>query len=268
MVTLTVSAVAAAEPQNDSHVQASIHSESQSITPGRPFWVAVRLAMQDGWHVYWKNQGDSGLPTKIEWRLPEGFTADPLLWPAPRKFGDSNVTNYGYDSEAIFLCKISPPALLKDGETASIKASVQWMECADVCVPGKADLSLMLPVTNAPSGKDPQQAETFARANLRMPRSSAGWFLRARHYRNKITLVMVAPPGINVSEAYFFSEAPGQLDSGAPQTLKVNPKSRSLELWCGIGYKQNQRRLKGVLTYKDPSGNQGAVNVSIPISRR
>ncbi len=223
--------------------------------------------MQDGWHTYWKNQGDSGLPTKIEWTLPAGFQAEPILWPAPKKFGDSNVTNYGYDGEAIFISKITPPADLKEGQTAAIAAKVQWMECAEVCIPGKTVLSVSLPVHGAQAVPEPQHAEIFARAKLRMPRGQAGWFLRARHYRNKITLTIVPPPGSPVAEAYFFPEAPGQLDAGAPQKLTARSKSHSLELWCGNGFKQNSRRLKGVLAFKDTGGLQGAINVSIPISR-
>ncbi len=233
----------------------------------QPFWVAVQLAMKDGRHTYWKNSGDSGLPTKIEWALPEGYRVDPFLWPAPKKFGDSNITNYGYESEVIFLCKVSPPTALKE-EAVRISAKVQWMECSSVCTPGKADLTLAL--DPGKPGDKPTRLNTdlFGRARKSLPQASAGWFLRAAYNKNKITFSMARPANANISEAYFFPEAAGQMDAGAPQKLNSKSRSYAIELWGGIGFKKNSRRLKGVLAFRDQNRIQESVGINIPISKR
>ena len=58
-----------------SHVKVELLQEEQTVQPGRPFWVALHLDLEDGWHVYWKNPGDAGMPLKVEWNLPAGFEA-------------------------------------------------------------------------------------------------------------------------------------------------------------------------------------------------
>src|SRR6185369_1520698 len=74
-----------AETLKAAHVEAELVSEVESIQPGQPFWVALRLKMEDHWHTYWQNPGDSGLATKIIWNLPEGFRAESIQWPYPEK---------------------------------------------------------------------------------------------------------------------------------------------------------------------------------------
>src|SRR3569623_1976061 len=79
----------------DGHVQAQIVSETQSIEPGHPFWVGVFLQMDPDWHVYWENAGDSGLPVKVQWSLPDHFQAGPLHWPYPKRIVALPLTSYG-----------------------------------------------------------------------------------------------------------------------------------------------------------------------------
>src|SRR5581483_8644540 len=91
------------------HVKATLVSESKSIQPGTPFWVAVQLEMQPPWHTYWKNAGESGEPTSIDWKLPAGFTAGPIQWPAPKRIAVPPVVSYGYEDNVLLLVKITPP---------------------------------------------------------------------------------------------------------------------------------------------------------------
>ena len=67
----------------DPHTKATILLEKSSVAPGQPVRGAIRLVMDEGWHTYWKNAGDVGLPTQVTWTLPTGWTAGPLQWPAP-----------------------------------------------------------------------------------------------------------------------------------------------------------------------------------------
>ena len=87
---------AAAENQ---YVSAELLSENFEIEPGRQFTVGLLLKMDPGWHVYWKNPGDSGLPTTIDWGLPEGFKVENLKWPAPEKIYVGPLVNFGYKKE-------------------------------------------------------------------------------------------------------------------------------------------------------------------------
>src|SRR6266581_2244844 len=105
----TCGAVAVRTP----HVEAELVADQTALVPGQPLTVALRLSMDRGWHSYWQNPGDSGLPTTIAWKLPGGVTAGPILWPAPSELRAGPLMNYGYESEVLLPSGLSvAPALL------------------------------------------------------------------------------------------------------------------------------------------------------------
>ena len=122
------------------HSIATLIANVATIKPGQPFMVGAELTMEPGWHTYYKEAGDAGMPTKIIWELPPGFTAGDLLWEKPSKFDDAGIVTYGYHDRNLVAAKITPPADLK-GEVV-IKAKVKWLSCKDQCIPGHADLSI------------------------------------------------------------------------------------------------------------------------------
>src|SRR5206468_8787492 len=116
LLILTFSSRLLAEPVKAAHVEAELVSEVASIQPGQPFWVALRLKMEEHWHTYWQNPGDSGLASKITWNLPEGFSADPIKWPYPERIEAQPLVSFGYSGEVFLLVKIHPPASLPVGK--------------------------------------------------------------------------------------------------------------------------------------------------------
>jgi thiol:disulfide interchange protein len=123
-------------------------ADTTAIVPGKPFRVGAELVMKKHWHTYYKESGEAGMPTKIKWKLPTGFTASDLLWEKPFKFNDSGIVTYGYSDKTIVAATITPPATLKAGEKIEIGATVKWLSCKDMCVPGSAQLSVFLPVAD------------------------------------------------------------------------------------------------------------------------
>ena len=105
---LSVPAVAQSVVQTE-NVRAELLADASAIKPGEPFWVGLRQTIRPKWHTYWKNPGDSGLPTEITWKLPEGAKAEPIVWPRPHLFDISGVINYGFKDEAMLLVRITPP---------------------------------------------------------------------------------------------------------------------------------------------------------------
>src|SRR5512133_1940719 len=104
--------VVAAEPVRTEHVEAELVAERTAIAPGTPLTVALRLKLAPGWHTYWQNPGDSGLPTTLAWKLPEGITASDIHWPAPERLPAGPLVNYGYEGEVLHLVDITPNASL------------------------------------------------------------------------------------------------------------------------------------------------------------
>lgn len=170
---LLLNPVANANPVQTGHTTAELVSEMQLIEPGAPFWVGLRLTPQEGWHTYWRNPGDSGLPTTISWSLPEGFTAGDIVWPAPGPVPYGPLMNFGYAGEAILLARITPPENLRAGTSVSISAFAEWLVCEDICIPEDAKLDVLMIVADGAEA-DAEASAFFDKARAALPREVSG----------------------------------------------------------------------------------------------
>lgn len=142
-------------------VKADLITDVTTIEPGKPFTVGLHLKMVPPWHTYWKYSGDAGLPTRIDWELPAGFTAGPIQWPLPEKFVSAgDVVNYGYHDEVVLFTQITPPSSFNPEDTKNVvlKAKVSWLVCAEICIPGTAQVSLDF----SKLAQDPQKVDADA----------------------------------------------------------------------------------------------------------
>jgi thiol:disulfide interchange protein DsbD len=148
------------------HVQLHMISDVKAIQAGKPFKVGVELMMDPGWHTYYKQSGDAGMPTSIQWKLPPGFKAGELLWEKPFKFNDAGIITYGYHTQTMIAAEITPPSDLKVGDTLTFEADVKWLSCKDVCLPGKGKTSLSLPVGDPAAAVQPDNDAAFGKVNF------------------------------------------------------------------------------------------------------
>lgn len=160
---------AAGPPDPKDLVKPELVTETASAAPASTLWVDLHLQIKPGWHVYWRNPGDSGLATAIDWHLPPGFSAGDTLWPVPEHFVQSDIGNYGYAGAADLLVPITVPKEVAAGDTATFAADASWLACAEICIPGEAELSLSLPVASGPVAPDPAGAKLFAAIRDRLP---------------------------------------------------------------------------------------------------
>jgi thiol:disulfide interchange protein DsbD len=113
------------------------------IQAGKPFTATVVLDLQPGFHTYWQYPGDSGLAPKVTWHLPEGWKAGPIEFAIPHQFSESgDMIVYGYEKQQLLRAVITPPKELPKNQTFEIKASLTWLACKELCVPGSADVEL------------------------------------------------------------------------------------------------------------------------------
>jgi thiol:disulfide interchange protein DsbD len=248
------------------NVKARLIGERNAIAPGGSVWVALELDIREGWHTYWRNPGDSGQATRLEWTLPAGVTAGDIVWTTPHRFEVAPLVNYGYAKHALHLVKITAASGVKPGTALDLAAKASWLVCADVCIPESADLHLRLPVQAGGGADDPAVAPEFAAARADLP-GPAPAPSEARIDDGRLVLTLGANWGAALSQVRslaFYPYDDGVIEYGAPQTL--TRKGGSLELSMKLGYQPpKDSEVRGVLVATEPSGGE-VIGVPVEIA--
>ncbi|MDE2009147.1 MAG: thioredoxin family protein [Candidatus Omnitrophica bacterium] len=135
--------------QAHSHVR--LVSEQDAVVVGKTFWVGLDFKLDDGWHVYWRNPGDSGFSPKVKWSLPPGMKAGNIHWPYPERMDVGPLTSYGYGHEVLLLVPVSVGQNFSPSNL-DLHAHLDWLACGNMCVPGRADLDLPVKVVQVRGG--------------------------------------------------------------------------------------------------------------------
>ena len=253
-------------PAQGRHVSVSLVAETRSIVPGHSFHLALRQQIEAGWHTYWLNPGDAGLPTTIDWTLPRAFKAGPILWPQPKRIAYGPVVDYGYENEVLLPVDIDVPSTVAPGTNVVIAAHASWLVCSDTCIPEDADLSISVPVA-AESEADPDGAERLASVRARLPLRNPFPTTTSVNAEN-ITLHIAMGDARKLRDVMFFPGDRDVIDNGAPQTPVAGPEGLTLMLRRD-GTKPPPTALNGLLTFRDSAAPSDtgpqAITISSPI---
>jgi len=212
------------------HVEARLVTNRTSAQPGKPILVGVKLRMAEHWHTYWKNPGDSGLPTRIHWILPPGWKAGEIQWPYPSLLPVGPLMNYGYEDDVVLLAELTPPANAPAG-TADVKAKAEWLVCKDICVPEKGELDLALPVSAAPPKPDARFEAHIERAQERLPVAVPGWKFESALSGKTLVVRLTAPTGVTPpARAIFFPDREQLIEPAAPEKVTRAGRTLSIEM--------------------------------------
>ena len=227
------------------HVRVELVAENQSTQAGRDFALGLLFHLEKGWHVYWRNPGDSGSPPQVAWTLPAGFRAGAMEWPYPRRIPVGPLMNYGYEDEVLLITPMHAARQPPSGG-AKIGAALKWVVCQELCIAGKGNLSLKVPVTSgapAPS----RFHEFFVKTRKLLPRpASAAWKLKAVSLPD--ALVLNGRSQQPVSAAEFFPVEPLVIENAAPQIFrKHGAKDFSLRMKKNEQLNKPVASLKGIL---------------------
>lgn len=247
---LAYAGVSFAENATSEPLTASLIHEDTALHPGKPFWVGIRLELQDHWHIYWKNPGDAGMATQVEWKLPEGFKTSQIIWPTPEKFVFEGVVGYGYTDEVILFSEIIPPSSLTNDSPVTIEAAIQWLVCSDsLCMPGETDLSTTLKVLNGAPKKHAQWAQLFTEARENLPNKHED--VVAYRKKDSIELkVELSDQTENWQEAHFFPEEHHVIDH-KKEVILNSSQTRSYILNLSLSPKSTETSsLKGIIVLK------------------
>jgi thiol:disulfide interchange protein len=257
------SARADGPPAPEDLVKADLVAETASITAGAMLWVDLHLRVKPGWHIYWQNPGDSGLPTAIDWKLPPGFAAGQILWPVPEHFAQNGIGNYGYAGSADLLVPITAPENIAPGQTALLTAEASWLACSDICIPGNASLSLRFPVATQLAAPDPAVAPLFRRARERLP-IPAPFETRFAADASAFRLLVPASAltGLHNPTGIFFPVTESLIDAAAEPRVDRHAEGLEILLRKASAGTAAPATLDGVLSLRGAEGAERAFQIS------
>jgi len=249
------------------NVRAELVSDAATVKAGEPFWVGLRQTIRPKWHTYWKNPGESGLPTEIAWTLPPGAKADAIVWPTPTLFDIGGVTNYGFKDEAMLLVRITPPADFAGA--LKIAAEANWLVCEDVCIPEEGKFELTLPSGAAATPAPPAVRTLFETARRRVPTESP-WSARYGVAKSGDPTLIVEAKGLKpdtISDIYFFPAEWGAVATMAKQTASVTAEGIRIPLRKGEAKTAMPERLAGTLVLTEKTAD-GTVKQAFDVSAK
>ena len=240
---VAVAALLAAPPIADAAVVASQHAASELVAetagaaPGSTLWVAVVQTLDKGWHTYWRNPGDAGEPTMIAWTLPDGWRAGAIAWPTPKRLPVGPIMNYGYEGKVVLPVPLQIPLAARVGDQARLRAKVDYLVCAEVCIPGSVTLDLTIPVVAGAPAPDPVGGAVVAAAlaNLPKPSGLVATF-QARTPTVKLSVVGDALSGRSAHDIYFYPYAEDAIDHGKPEVVDLGPHGLTLAMTAGAAF--------------------------------
>lgn len=174
----------------DEPLQVKLVCAEKSIQPGRPFYLGLQLHHGSGYHTYWKHPGVVGVPTSINWYLPEGFTAAEIEWPAPERVFMYKIAAQGFERNVILPIRITPPQKLTN-TVIKIEGRSGWMSCAKRCSPGHTSVAIELPVS-ATTPEPDEIIDPLIKAELsRVAVVAPDWNARAVERGTNIVLTLI-----------------------------------------------------------------------------
>jgi hypothetical protein len=243
-----------------------------NVKPNDIFTIGVLFEIAQGWHIYWKNPGDSGLPTSINFVINAEFSVGKLQWPVPRRFYRSGgIIDYGYAESALLSARVKTPKDLSPGSLIPIQAKISWLSCERVCIPGQANLEIKIPVAEVTS---PANSELFAKWEKRLPTDMGSTnnpfavkikgFLSSEETPSLFTVLLdwkVPPTGVE-----WFPVSGGALDI-ANILYKTDGKKTHITFSAKVylGQELTSNVLETVVAYTDADGECKGVNLPIQL---
>lgn len=262
---LTLSSLSFANEEFKQPVSAHLIMEETSIQPGRPFWVGIEFTVDDHWHTYWQNPGDSGMPLTVDWLLPAEWTVDAIQWPHPQKFESNTLVGYGYEGNVLLLAKVTPPANIPTDTKIKLAAQTRWVACSDdTCLPGNQDISLEADVSKAAPAINPTLEAQFRAVRQTLPQTLEQ--VKATFNDELVEVSLQLPYSVDPdAKVQFFGFDSEGIDAHFDPTLVRTDVEGSHKM--ALREVNPQARVSGVLVIEQ-QGQKLAYHVDAPVAGR
>jgi thiol:disulfide interchange protein DsbD len=246
-------AVSAGNAQPERHVRVDLVAAVTSIAPGDSFDVLFRQHIDDEWHTYWTNPGDSGAAPDIKWTIPEGVFVSAFKYPHPERIPYGPLMNYGYQNEVLMPFSVS---VSKDYSASAVelKGTGRVLVCADICIPEKVEVMLSIPI--GATVVDEAVSDTFyvAQSRVPIPIDVASSF-QVDGDKILLTVGLPAVPGNRMDSVEYFPFTPELIDNPARQIFSMSDQGLVLRLEPGYDFDADFADLSGVIVIHESVGD-------------
>ena len=222
LLSLGVMTPASAAPLTDvktDYVESALYADRAAFAPGETTWFAFRQNVREGWHVFWVNPGDAGLPLALNWTLPDGYEVGAIQYPAPDYIPVGPLASYAHEGAPVFLVPVTAPVDAAVGADVDVSISASWQACEDICVPEEALYQFSMPVRSAADAPASENRLVFVAARLEQP-EPLSLPAEFRAGGDGYELAISDWAGDAAKEAFFFPEAEGLTAPAAAQSVQ------------------------------------------------
>jgi thiol:disulfide interchange protein len=241
---------------SDKHISATLIVDQDSVSPGSSFTLGVKFELAQGWHIYWKNPGDSGLAPKFKWSSSDNsVSVKAPLWPYPERLSTGPLVNYGYGDVIIPF-----PATVSSSTKSSqvtVGVNLEWLVCKDECLPGEGTLKINLPIKKE-AGSPSASAKLFESAYERVPAPLERVSIAVEEEQDRVTVALIpiqrqALPG----DIIFFPEDRRVISNSREQQISRDGDSLRITLARDPSNREPLGRIRGVLVSKSGWSDTG-----------
>lgn len=256
------------QQSEQSLVRAELIPEFLWVEPGKTFSLWLKISIEPGWHIYWKNPGEAGLPTTISWELPPGINLIAVSWPWPAKFIDSLAICYGYSEQVLLLAQFSVSSQSPPPSPFRARAEISYLVCREGCLPGKCSSQVSLEVKKAPPPKNKKYLPLFLAGRQKLGETFP-WRAAAEADETTIRIFFQPPaePEFNLLGADFFIENEGIIDYSAGEKWEKEAGRYILSLKRAPASAALPPVIRGILVFKTAShqGKERSFSLEAPL---
>ncbi len=238
--------------------------DTSEVSRGSEIWIGLEISLAPGWHIYWKNAGESGYPTSVNWKLPRGWSADPLQFPVPDLYEYGGISGYILDKNFTLLARLSAPSfMLRSPEIGGVFDALICNESS--CLPYKYPFFVSLNLADKQKLNEEKISVLNRAKNLlpvKMPenvsaRASFGegngqLFLKSEQFSN-----------LSLEEVSFFPETPHILADMSNLSTRTDSNSLQIDWHFTRELKEFPSSLDGLINHPDFGS---AWRVSVPLT--
>ena len=243
-----------AAPVRASHLTVELVTEATSIAPNHDFLAGLHFVLDPGWHIYWINAGDAGEPPRVDWHLPAGITAGDLQFPAPERLPLGPLMDFGYQHEVLLPVPMRADASLHPGTNASLAGQVHYLVCSNSCIPGKAQLETVVPVTGSLGPTNAATEPLFVAAEHALPRTLP--FGMSVQVQQTKTAFVIRITGKSAASAEFYPFDQNVIANAAPQPVQPQRDGVWITVDKAKDLQQVPATLHGLLKFPDGTSYQ------------